>query len=168
MRCILNNVMSRTKSLAIVVAAAWAAVSQISFAAPYAKGDRMESFQVKTQHDQEFTFRPNEARVLLVTHDMDTGKKANAVLTTFGKEKLAQSRVLYLANIHGMPGIGRMFALPKMRRYSHIILLGDSPELIARFPEEKGKVTVLHLSDGRIDSVRYWSPGEQPLDEFLK
>ncbi len=137
-------------------------------AAPYATGSKVEAFSAKTQHDKEFTFKPANTQFLLVTHDMETGKKANAILTTVGPDNLTNKKVVYLANIHGMPGVGRMFALPKMRKYSHTIILGDDAGLIAKFPEEKNKVTVLKLSDGKVTSVRYWDPGAEDVDGFLK
>jgi hypothetical protein len=137
-------------------------------AAPYATGSKVEAFSAKTQHDKEFTFKPADTQFLLVTHDMETGKKANAILTTLGPDNLTNKKVVYLANIHGMPGVGRMFALPKMRKYSHTIILGDDAGLIAKFPEEKNKVTVLKLSDGKVTSVRYWDPGAEDVDGFLK
>lgn len=140
----------------------------IAHAAPYATGSKVEAFSAKTQHDKEFTFKPANTQFLLVTHDMETGKKANAILTTVGPDNLTNKKVVYLANIHGMPGVGRMFALPKMRKYSHTIILGDDAGLIAKFPEEKNKVTVLKLSDGKVTSVRYWDPGAEDVDGFLK
>lgn len=135
---------------------------------PYTKGSKVEAFSAKTQHDKDFAFKPADTQFLLVTHDMETGKKANAVLTTVGLENLTNKKVVYLANIHGMPGVGRMFALPKMRKYSHTIILGDDAGLIAKFPEEKNKVTVLKLSGGKITSVKYWNPGAEDIQGYLK
>lgn len=151
-----------------MILAAALAGTVTAFAAPYQKGDRVETFQAKDQYDQGFTFKPAETRFLLVTHDMETGKKANAVLTTVGKENLVKKKVVYLANIHGMPGVGRMFAIPKMKKYSHTIILGDDANLIARFPAETGKVTVLGLQGGKVASVKYWTPGTDSLDDCLK
>lgn len=139
-----------------------------AFSAPYDKGQKLETFQAQTQHGQAFTFKAADTRFLLVSHDMETGKKANAVLTTVGKENLDKKKVVYLANIHGMPGVGRMFALPKMKKYSHTIVLGDDEKLIARFPVESGKVTVLSLAGGKVSSVKYWNPGAESLDDYLK
>ena len=135
---------------------------------PYKDGDRVVSFQAQTQHDKAFTLKPAETRFLLVSHDMETGKKANAVLTTVGPENLSNKKVVYLANIHGMPSVGRMFALPKMRKYSHTIILGDDAALIAKFPEQKDRVSVLKLVDGKVASVQYWNPGTELLENFLK
>lgn len=140
----------------------------ISFAAPYATGQKVESFQAKDQFEKEYTFKPSETRYLLVSHDMETGKKANAALNALGKDYLPGKKAVYVANIHGMPGIGRMFAMPKMKKYSHRIILGDDANLIAKFPEEKGKVTVLAISDGKVTSIKYWSPEAEKLDTVLK
>lgn len=145
-----------------------AVLSLAASAAPYATGDKMEPFTSKDQHDKPFTLAPSQTRFLLVSHDMETGKQANAVLTTVGPENLRRDQVIYLANIHGMPGIGRMFALPKMRKYSHSIILADDPVLIEKFPMQKGKVTVLRLQGDQVKEIRYWTPGVEPLSDFLK
>jgi hypothetical protein len=135
---------------------------------PYAKDSKIKAFSAKTQHDKDFTFKPADTQFLLVSHDMETGKKANAVLTTVGPDNLTKKKVVYLANIYGMPGVGRMFALPKMRKYSHTIIFGDDAKLIAKFPEEKNKVTVLKLSGGNVISVKYWDPGAEDIQDYLK
>jgi hypothetical protein len=142
--------------------------SALSLAAPYTTGQRVESFQAKDQHEQAFTLKPADTNFLLVSHDMETGKKANATLTSLGKDYLPGRKAVYVANIHGMPGIGRMFALPKMKKYSHRIILGDDAALIAHFPAQTGKVTVLALSDGKVKSIKYWTPGADNVDTFLK
>jgi hypothetical protein len=139
-----------------------------ALAAPYAPGSKVEPFTAKDQHEQPFTLKPGETKFLLVSHDMETGKKANAALTALGKDYLGANHAVYIANIHGMPGIGRMFALPKMKKYAHRIILGDDAALIAKFPEQKGKVTVLKLSEGNVSSVAYWTPGAEALDGLLK
>jgi hypothetical protein len=140
----------------------------LAHAAPYAVGSKVESFTAKDQHEQAFTFKPAETKFLLVSHDMETGKKANAALTALGKDYLGTKKAVYVANIHGMPGIGRMFAMPKMKKYVHRIVLGDDAALIAKFPEQKDKVTVLKLNDGKVSSIAYWNPGAEPLDTLLK
>ena len=142
--------------------------SALSLAAPYTTGQRVESFNAKDQHENAFTLKPADTRFLIVSHDMDTGKKANASLTALGKDYLTSKKAVYVANIHGMPGIGRMFALPKMKKYSHRIILGDDAALIAKFPVESGKVTVLTLADGNVQSIKYWTPGTDGVDTYLK
>jgi hypothetical protein len=140
----------------------------LSLAAPYEKGQAIDIFTTKDQHEKEFTFQPKETRYLLVSHDMETGKKANTALTGLGKDYLGSKKAVYMANIFGMPGVGRMFALPKMRKYSHRIILADDAALIAKFPAQAGKVTVLSLSGGKVQSVSYWTPGTEGIETYLK
>lgn len=139
-----------------------------AFSAPYEKGQTIEAFQSKDQYDNAFTFNPADTRFLLVSHDMDTGKKANAALTALGKDYLGSKKAIYMANIFGMPGIGRFFAIPKMKKYQHRIVLADDAALIARFPQQVGKVTVLTVSAGKVESIAYWTPGAEVVDGYLK
>ena len=159
-----NRFLSRTvTALAAVVLSIGTALG-----APYQKGQKVEAFTSKDQHGQAFTLAPSKTRFLLVSHDMDTGKKANKSLNALGKDYLGSKNAVYVANIHGMPAIGRAFAMPKMRKYVHRIILGDDANLIAKFPEQKGKVTVLKLSGGNVSSVSYWNPATEKLDDKLK
>lgn len=136
--------------------------------APCEVGQSLANFSAKDQHEQAFEFKSASLRYLLVSHDMDTGKRANAALHAAGADYLPGKRAAYLANIHGMPGIGRVFALPKMRKYCHRIILGDDAELITRFPEQTGKVTVLTLDGDKVTGIRFWTPESEPIDSVLK
>lgn len=155
----------KTTSLALATAAL---TLGITFAAPYAVGSRVDAFQAKDQFEVAYTFKPSATRYLLVSHDMETGKKANGVLSPLGKDFLGSKKAVYVANIFGMPGIGRLFAMPKMKKYDHRIILADDAALIANFPEQVGKVTVLTLSGGKVEAISYWTPGTDDLAGFLK
>ena len=139
-----------------------------AFAAPCEVGSTLAPFSAKDQHDQAFEFKSGALRYLLVSHDMDTGKRANAALHAAGADYLPGKRAAYLANIYGMPGIGRIFALPKMRKYCHRIILGDDAELITRFPEQTGKVTILSLDGDKVTAIHFWTPESEPIDSVLK
>lgn len=139
-----------------------------ALAAPYEKGQAVESFKAEDQHGTAFALEPAKTKYLLVSHDMETGKKANAALTALGKEFLPNKKAVYVANIEGMPAVGRMFAIPKMKKYSHRIILGDDAALIARFPQQAGKVTVLMLANGKVQSIAYWTPGVDAIGDYLK
>jgi len=138
------------------------------FAAPYETGQAVESFKAEDQHGTAFELQPTKTKFLLVSHDMETGKRANATLTGLGKTYLSDKKAVYVANIEGMPAIGRMFAIPKMKKYSHRIILGDDAALIARFPQQAGKVTVLTLVGGKVQSIAYWNPGAEAVADYLK
>jgi hypothetical protein len=166
MNKLLPSFHSAARRFALVLVAA-IVVAAPAFAAPYAVGQKVDSFQARDAAGTLFTFDPSAARFLLISHDMDTGKKANPALDALGAGYLPGKKAVYVANIHGMPAIGRKFALPKMKKYAHRIILGDDATLMARFPGQAGKVTVLALSGGKVTAIRYWKPG-QPLDAVLK
>lgn len=123
-------------------------------------GDAMPAITVKDQHEIDYTLEAG-VRYLLVSFDMPTGKAANKFLDSKGAAYLPEHQAVYLSNIHGMPWIGRKFAIPKMQKYPHRILLADEPEesLLAQFPQKDRQVTVFQLDPSlKIVSVSFWDP----------
>ncbi len=140
---------------------------QVGAAEMYREGSQVAPFTVKDQHGQSFTFQPG-VRYLLLSFDMATGKQANQKLSDLGKEFLPQRGAVFLADIHAMPGIGRFFALPKMRKYNHRILLGDQKGLMDPFPRKEGYITVLTLdAEARITEVRHWNAEKDSVEPLL-
>lgn len=140
----------------------------IAFAEPYAVGSKVAPFSANDQHGAAFTLDTKSTRFVLVSFDMETGKKANASLTGLGANYLPGKKAVYVANIFGMPGIGRMFAIPKMKGYAHRIILGDDANLLTPYPQQANKVTVLKLDDGKVAKVAYWDPATEGVDGYLK
>ncbi len=129
-------------------------------------GDTVAVIEAKDQHEQPFKLG-DDSSWLLVSFDMSTGKAANGFFEKKGAAFLNEHKAVYVANIHGMPGVGRMFALPKMRKYPHRIILADEEHLLDPFPREEDKVTVIKLGPGRvIQSINFWNPrkAEAPID----
>jgi len=68
-----------------------------------------------------------------------------------------------------MPTIGRYFALPRMRKYPHRIVLADTEHLLDPFPRKKDRVTVIRLNDeALVRSISFWNPEEDGLQRYLK
>jgi len=140
---------------------------QVGAAEMYREGSQVAAFTAKDQHGQAFTFQPG-IRYLLLSFDMSTGKQANQKLSELGKEFLPQRGAVFLADIHAMPGIGRFFAMPKMRKYNHRIILGDQKGLMDPFPRKEGHITVLTLdAEARITEIRHWNAEKEPLEPLL-
>ena len=163
-----NSMNNNFRTLTTLVCSLLFCLSVFASAAPCEVGKALAPFSAKDQHEQAFDFKSSALRYLLVSHDMDTGKRANAALHAAGADFLPGKRAAYIANIYGMPSIGRVFALPKMKKYCHRIILGDDAELIARFPEQKGKVTILILDGEKVTDIRYWTPESEPIDSLFK
>ena len=142
-------------------------MSPVLGAESYRVGSRVTAFTAKDQHGESFTFKPG-LHYLLVSFDMPTAKQANEKLSELGKDYLPQHNAIFLADIHGMPGIGRMFALPKMRKYQHRIILGDQKGLLDPFPRKEGHITVLTLdAEAKVTEVRYWNAKKDAVEPLL-
>jgi hypothetical protein len=128
-------------------------------------GDSFPSFEAKDQHEKDFPMA-KDTEFVFVTFDMGTGKRANKFFSEKGAEWLPSNQAVFLSNIYGMPGIARTFAMPKMRKYPHRIMLADEKGLLDSYPAEKGKVTVFKLGEGKkISEIAFWDPkdGAPPL-----
>lgn len=132
----------------------------------YKSGDALVPFTVKDQHEREFTFAPGPA-VVIVSFSMGVGKDANAYFAAQPADFLDRQKTLFIANIHGMPSIGRFFALPKMKKYPHRILLGDDEHLLDRFPVQEGKLTVLRLDPSAKITAIEFVDAEKGLPAFF-
>lgn len=148
----------RTAFRFIGVIIAWLSLTLALSAAPYQKGDTFEAFSTKDQHEKDYTYSGG-ARVVIVAFVMSTGKAANAYFEKQPATFLDDHKAIFISNIYGMPGIGRTFALPKMRKYPHRILLADSEGFLARYPSAEDKLTVLRLDNkGAITDIQFVDP----------
>lgn len=150
----------------LAIAVLLALVLTAAAANPYRVGSTVAAFSAQDQFGKFFQLGA-DCRVLLVSFDMVTGKQANAKLNALGKDFLPSHRATYVANIVGMPAIGRVFALPKMRGYGHRIVLADDAALLAPFPRQERRVTVLGLRARKVVSIRYWDPEKASIEQLL-
>ena len=134
----------------------------------YKVGQSVKEFSAADKNGNNYTFTKG-TRFILVSFDMSTGKKANKALAQKGANYLPQNKAVFIAHIHGMPEIGRFFALPKMKRYPHPIILADAKDLLTPFPQHQGSVTVLKLdSQAKIIAISFWDPSVQKIEDQLK
>ena len=120
---------------------------------------------MQDQHEQAYPI-PDDVKHVAVAFTMSVGKSANKALSEKGAKYLPESKAVFIANIYGMPAVGRFFAMPKMRKYPHRIMLADAEGLLDDFPQKDGLVTVFDLDDsGKITQIRYWDPksGQKPF-----
>lgn len=134
----------------------------------YEVGDAFTFFTVEDQHEQKVTLTAGPAtQHVIVSFAMGTGKSANRYFEEKGANFLPEQQAVFLANIYGMPGIGRVFAMPKMKKYPHRILIGDDEHLLDRFPQQPDSLTVIDLdSAGIITAIRFLNPKNE-LDQLF-
>ncbi len=137
-------------------------------AAPYKVGDAFESFTTKDQHEKDYVFA-TDTRLVIVSFDMGDGKKANGWFAEKGADFLPAKKAIFIANVYGMTGVGRVFAFPKMRKYPHRILLADAENFLARYPAEKDRLTVIRLDEaGKVSEISFVDPAKGLDGVFAK
>ena len=126
-------------------------------------GDAVPLFSARDQFGKEFKFQAG-LRFLLLGFDMGASKAANLKLADLGSGWLEKQGAVYVLDIHSMPAIARVFALPKMRKYPHRIILAETESLLAPFPRQSERLTVLVLTpEGKIKKIRFWDPASEAL-----
>jgi hypothetical protein len=130
-------------------------------AAKYRVGDALDPFTTKDQHGNAYAY-DGSARLVIVAFAMGAGKAANAFFEKKPADFLSSHHAIFISNIHGMPGIGRAFALPKMKKYPHRILLADTADFLARYPAQEDMLTVLALDErGVITAIHHVNPKKE-------
>ena len=125
----------------------------VAGAEPYDVGDVVQPFSLDTQHGTAVEVGV-ATQLVLVTHDMDAGKIARAVLEEHTEATLAERGAVYVADISRMPGfVSRLIAIPRMRRRPYPVLLDREGVTAGLFAHEEGKVTVVRLEAGRVTDI---------------
>lgn len=136
-----------------------AALGAAAWAATLAPGMALPPLTLTDQHDVAATLGA-DTRVILFTRDMDAGDVAKEALADHAA-LLGAARAVYVADIGRMPSlVAKLFALPAMRQRPYRMLLDRDGTATADFPSRAGEVTVMRLTDGRIDSVEYLASAE--------
>ena len=134
---------------------------------PYKVGETLAAFTVTDAKGASYAYVPGQLAYLIVSYEMSPGKAVNGYLAKKPVDFLDGHRAAFMANIYGMPAIGRFFALPKMEKYPHRILLADSETLLVRHPVKADRVTVFSLdAKGAITEIRQLDPAKE-LDQLF-
>ena len=124
-------------------------------AKPLSIGSQVDFAHLQDQHGNPFTHHDATTTVLYV----DT-MKGNALvrdtLSRVDNSCMTEGRVVYLADISGMPSIiSTLIAVPRMRDYPYPVWLDRNGLATEALPLEEDAVTVLTLEDSAIVAVEY-------------
>ena len=149
-----------------IVACALLAVSLM--AAPYKIGQSVSPLVLSDQHGKKLTMKVMP-KTLIMAFEKDTGATVNEFLLASGKEYLKKNNAGFVADISQMPNfITETFALPKMRKYPHTVLLIRDEEQGLRFPIQEDKITVMKFRGNFLTRVEFVETAEQLKEAIEK
>lgn len=101
-------------------------------------------------------------KVLIFVHDMEGNDIVEQAFEPYNAVKLAEMKVVFLADISGMPSlIGRLFALPAMRDRAYSIMLDREGALIEKFIVKEEQITVMYLDNLAIKESKLVATAEE-------
>lgn len=131
------------------------------WAAPYKVGQSVMPLDLSDQHGKRYTLKMMP-KTLIMAFEKGTGATVNEYLTLQEKGYLAKNKAAFVADISQMPKfITESFALPKMRKYTHTVLLIQDEEQGLNFPAQDGKVTVMKFRGNFLTKVEFIETAEQ-------
>jgi hypothetical protein len=95
-------------------------------------------------------------KTLIMAYEKGTGATVNEYLNGQDKGYLKKYNAVFIADISQMPGlVTKLFALPKMRKYIHTVLLIQDEQQGLRFPSKEEKITVMKFRDNLLTEVKF-------------
>lgn len=121
----------------------------------------LDNYSYETPHARPMKV-PHETKLVLIAFEKDTGATVNDFLSTKNKYYLQKNKTIFIADIHRMPSmVTKMFALPKMKKYKHLIYLHYGKKFENAIPSKDDKITVLRVVNRKITSISYISSAKE-------
>lgn len=125
------------------------------YGAAYQVGQSVAPLELQDQFGKRHSLKVMP-HTLIMAFEKGTGATVNEYLSAQDKGYLAKNNAAFIADISQMPNfITQAFALPKMRKYSHEILLIQDEELGLKFPAQEEKITVMTFRGTVLLSIQY-------------
>lgn len=136
-----------------IVACALLAIALLG--APYKIGQSVMPLNLSDQHGKAVTVSVMP-KTLIMAFEKGTGATVNNFLLASGKEYLKKNNAEFVADISQMPSfVVENFALPKMRKYPHTVLLIRDEEQGLCFPAQEDKITVMKFRDNFLIQIEF-------------
>jgi hypothetical protein len=125
------------------------------WAAPYKVGQSVMPLDLSDQYGKRLTLKVMP-KTLIMAFEKGTAATVNEYLTVQEKGYLAKNKAAFVADISQMPKfITESFALPKMRKYTHRVLLIQDEEQGLNFPYQEGKITIMKFRGNFLTKIDF-------------
>ncbi len=130
-------------------------------------GESFPSLTLVDQFDEKTEIKTKGSTTLLLSFEKDVSAEIKTYFDAKEKGFLTTNNIMYISDISSMPSfITRMFALPKMKKFTFkVSLINDEKEALF-IDRKKGKVSVFTLKNNRIQAIKFVAP--KGLDSILK
>ena len=119
--------------------------------------NQLNSFKYETPQGRQMKV-PKSTELVVIAFEKDTGALVNEFLATKDPFYMPKCRAVFIADINKMPTIiTNMFALPKLKKYKHLIYLHYEDQFQNSLPHKEEQITLLHVKDATIQSISYVS-----------
>jgi hypothetical protein len=123
--------------------------------------DQLNNFKYETPQGRQMKV-PKSTELVVIAFEKDTGALVNEFLNTQDPFYMPKRRAVFIADINKMPTIiTNMFALPKLKKYKHLIYLHYEDQFQNFVPHKEEQITLLRIKDAKIDSISYVSTQEE-------
>lgn len=113
-------------------------------------GERVEIRTLTSQHEQKIKLVADGFWII------GWDKESTALINEYFSQHPMRQNQNMLVDVSQIPsGIFSMFVAPKMRRYTHPILLSYDEAYNLSLPYKDGYVTLLHLKDAKIEAISF-------------
>lgn len=122
---------------------------------------RLNDFKYETPQGRQMKV-PKGTELVVIAFEKDTGALVNEFLDTQDPFYMPKRRAVFIADINKMPTIiTNMFALPKLKKYKHLIYLHYEDQFQNAVPHKEEQITLLRVKDAKIESIAYVSTQEE-------
>ncbi len=129
------------------------------------KDEKLRVFALPDQFGVYHTV-DRHTKMYIVSFEKDTGKDVNTFLASKPKDYLQKHDAVFIANISKMPAIiTKYFAMPKLKKYKHRILLINN-EKDDRFRAKEEKITLYELENSVVKKI-YFIDNAKEIEALL-
>ena len=130
-------------------------------------GETFPTLTLVDQFNEKTEIKTKGPSTLLLSFEKDVSAEIKTYLDAKEKDFLSKNNIMYISDISSMPSfVTRMFALPKMKKFTFkVSLIYDEKEALS-IDRQKGKVSVFILKNNRIQAIKFVAP--KSLDSLLK
>ena len=131
-------------------------LTSLAWAKPLDINDSLPIITLNDQFGNSHTIDKNVSKII-ISFDKKSSVLANKFISLKkdSAHYLSENNMAFIANISAMPSlITKLFAMPKMKKYKHTILLIDDDKN-DMFLTKKRHISIYHIENAKVKNITY-------------